>query len=118
MGKLKFKSLQSPYKGGKWAKVQTVRATSMEPLEIVVGKKRGLVVSMVERGAILRFKKRRGKCRRGVKNKILNWWRLGSNLARHNEYLMLELLGAWEPTKSSKARGFDPGTRSFSLIFS
>ncbi|KAF3967878.1 hypothetical protein CMV_008173 [Castanea mollissima] len=38
----KIQVTPSPHKGGKWAGVQTVRATSMEPLEIFVGKKRNL----------------------------------------------------------------------------
>ena len=31
---------------------------------------------------------------------------------------MLELSGAWEPADSSRARGFDSGTRSFNYVYS
>ena len=53
-----------------------------------------------------------------MKKKILNWWRLDPSPTSYNEYFILELSGAWEPADSSRAQGFDPGTRSFSHVYS
>ena len=38
--------------------------------------------------------------------------------AKSNESPMLELSGAWEPSDRTGARGFNPGTRSFSCVLS
>lgn len=51
-------------KGGKWSKVQTVRAVSLESLEIEIGKKKKIWQQAWQRGRVaLRFKKRKKKGR-------------------------------------------------------
>ena len=49
---------------------------------------------------------------------IWDWWRLVSSPAKDHESIMLELLEVWEPTDSSRAWRFSPGTRSCSSVFS
>ena len=46
----------------------------------------------------------------------LNWRGLIFSPAKSNEYLMLELSWAWEPTDSSRAWRLNSGTRSLSRV--
>ena len=52
------------------------------------------------------------------KKKKINWWRLVPNPAKHSEYSMLKISGAWELIDNSRAQGSGLSTRPYSSVFS
>ena len=64
----------------------------------------------------LELQKRRSSFLMMIKTLQRNWQGLIFSLARSNEYFMLELSWAWEPTDDSRARRLNLGTISLSRV--
>ena len=104
----------APASGPKWSRVLRSSHGSKEALLSLAGKKRVLgwiPFSLNYQIRNSRFFKMKMKIQ-------LIWWRLVPSPAKDYEYYVLELSGAWEPADSSRARGYYPGTRSYSCILS
>uniref|UniRef100_A0A7N2KS50 DUF4283 domain-containing protein n=1 Tax=Quercus lobata TaxID=97700 RepID=A0A7N2KS50_QUELO len=64
-GDVKSQVTVSQLKRGKWTRVQTVRTTSMDPLGVVVGKKRSMEGSMAERESNSEVQNKKGRVVKG-----------------------------------------------------
>ena len=99
INQIESQSLPNLYKPATWSRKKQERLIVPFVMNVLVGRN-----ELVWRKKIPPSYLSRSRWFQRVGKKNLKWWRLVPSPTRHNEYFMLELSGAWEPTDNSRAQ--------------